>query len=78
MKRVKSAEANDDYTLDVEFDDGAVRRLDAKPYLDKGIFVALKDINRFKKVKVAYGTVNWEGELDLAPETLYIESKVIG
>ena len=42
MKKVVSAKANEDYTLDLEFNDGARRRFDVKPYLDKGIFTELK------------------------------------
>ncbi len=77
MKRVVSAKANDDYTLDVVFDDGAVKRFDAKPYLEKGIFRRLKNVEYFKNVHIAYGTVNWDDELDIAPETLYAESESI-
>jgi hypothetical protein len=77
-KRVTTARANDDFTLDLEFGDGVIRRFDAKPYLDKGIFVDLKDLAYFKKVNVAHGTVHWENEQDFAPETLYLESEIIG
>lgn len=77
MSRVTSATANDDFTLDLEFGDGVVRRFDTKPYLDKGIFKQLKDVEYFRKVSVSYGTVQWQNEQDFAPETLYLESEVI-
>ena len=77
MKKVVSAQPNDDFTLDLKFNDGLVRRFDAKPYLDKGIFVELKDLNYFKNVSVAYGTIQWKNEQDFAPETLYLESEII-
>lgn len=77
MKRVTTAVANDDFTLDLEFGDGIVRRFDAKPYLNKGIFTQLKELEYFKKVTVAYGTVHWRNEQDFAPETLFIESEII-
>jgi hypothetical protein len=77
MKKVTSAKANDDLTLDLEFGDGKIRRFDTKPYLDKGIFKQLRDVEYFKKVRVSYGTVQWENEQDFAPETLYLESEVI-
>jgi len=32
-----------------------------------------KDI--FKKAKVAFGTVAWSDIIDIAPETLYLDSK---
>lgn len=77
MTKVLEAKANDDLTLDLKFSDGSLRRFDAKPYLDKGIFRQLKDINYFRKLTIAYGTVQWPDEQDFAPETLYIESTIL-
>ena len=77
MKKVISAKANDDFTLDLVFSDGALKRFDAKPYLDKGVFKRLRNVECFKDLQVTYGTVNWRGELDIAPETLYAESESI-
>ena len=75
MKKVVSAIANEDYTLDLEFSDGARKRFDVKPYLDKEIFTELKNLIYFKNIKIAFGTVQWKNEQDFAPETLYLESK---
>jgi len=77
MKKVISAKANDDFTLDLEFTDGSCRRFDAKPYLEKGIFTELKDLTYFKNIKIVFGTVQWKNEQDFAPETLYLESKLL-
>ena len=77
MRKVISAKANDDFTLDIEFSDGALKRFDAKPYLNKGIFQRLRNVERFKDLQIAYGTVSWQGELDISPETLYAESESI-
>ena len=77
MKRVTSAKANDDFTLDLDFGDGVIRRFDTKPYLDKGIFKQLGDVEYFKRVSVVHGTVQWQNEQDFAPETLFLESEVI-
>jgi hypothetical protein len=74
MNKVVAAKANDDFSLDLQFDDGSVRRFDIKPYLEYGIFTELKDKDYFKKVTVAYGTIQWPNEQDLSPETLYLES----
>lgn len=77
MKRVLAVKPNDDFTLDLTFDDGLSRRFDAKPYLNTGIFVELKDPEYFMNVVVSYGTVQWKNEQDFAPETLYLESELI-
>ncbi|MDQ6786385.1 MAG: DUF2442 domain-containing protein [Acidobacteriota bacterium] len=57
----------------LEFDGGSVRRFDAKPYLDYEVFKPLKDLNYFKRIKIAFGTVQWSDEQDISPETLYLE-----
>lgn len=77
MNKVVAVSANDDFSLDLEFDDGSVKRFDVKPYLDYGVFNELKDVNYFKRVKIAFGTVQWPNEQDISPETLYLESKTI-
>ena len=77
MKKVLAVKANADYSLDLKFDDGSVRRFDATPYLDLGVFTELKDLNYFRRVKIAFGTIQWPHEQDISPETLYLESTPI-
>jgi hypothetical protein len=64
-------------SLDLTFKNGRVRRFDVKPYLEFGVFQELKDQSYFKRVKVAFGTVQWPHEQDISPDTLYTESRVI-
>jgi hypothetical protein len=77
MKKVMAAKPNQDFSLDVKFSDGSVRRFDVKPYLEFGIFTELKDLDYFNQVKIAFGTVQWPHEQDISPETLYLESTPI-
>jgi hypothetical protein len=77
MKKVISATANDDYSLTLEFNDGSIKCFDVKPYLDKGIFRELRNLDYFKDIKIAFGTVRWRNEQDFAPETLYSEGVFI-
>ena len=77
VKKVVAAKANEDFSLELKFNDIRIRRFDAKPYLDFGIFNELKDIGYFKQVRIAYGTVQWPHEQDISPDTLYIESRPI-
>ena len=74
MKKVVAVRANEDFSLDLKFNDGSVRRFDVKPYLDYGVFTELKNIHYFKQVRIAFGTVQWPHEQDISPETLYLES----
>ena len=77
MKKVVAVKANEDFSLELKFNDNTVRRFDATPYLDFGVFNELKDINYFRQVRIAYGTVQWPHEQDISPDTLYIESRPI-
>ena len=77
MKKVVAVKANDDFSLDLKFNDNSIRRFDARPYLDFGMFNELKDIKYFKQVRIAYGTVQWPHEQDISPDTLYLESQPI-
>jgi hypothetical protein len=73
MNRVLDARANEDFSLDLKFDDGSVKRFDVTPYLNLGVFRELKDTDYFKQVTIAFGTVQWPNEQDISPDTLYIE-----
>lgn len=74
MESVLRVVSRDDFTLELWFDTGDHRLFDARPFLNKGIFVQLQDLQRFKQAYVALDTVCWPGEIDIAPETLYDRS----
>lgn len=76
MNRIKEVEALEDYQLLVTFDNGEKRIKDMKPYLEKGVFKKLKDENFFKTVKIAYGTVTWDNNIDLCADSIYESSSV--
>jgi hypothetical protein len=67
----------DDFLLFLEFDNGEKKEFDCKNIFDKKPFQVLKDKSFFKKAKVEFGTVVWSDEIDIAPETLYFESRNI-
>ena len=77
MIKVVDVRANDDFTLDLKFTDGSVKRFDVKPYLKYEIFTELNDFNYFKKVKLAFGTIQWPNEQDIAPDTLFLEGTLL-
>ena len=76
MIKVIAVQANDDHTLDLRFNDGSVKRFDVKPYLKYEVFKELQDLSYFKRVNLAFGTVQWPNEQDIAPETLFLEGNV--
>lgn len=64
--------ALDDYELELSFANGEIRRFDIKPYLDRGIFVRLRDPALFRAAQVVAGSVEWPTGLDLSYDTLYL------
>lgn len=74
MTHVTSVVPLDNFVLLVGFSNGELRRFDMTPYLEIGVFQRLKNPGLFKLARVDYGAVTWPGELDIAPETLYLES----
>jgi hypothetical protein len=75
METVTQVSARDDFMLELKFSTGETRIFDARPYLEKGVFTRLKDPAMFKQAYVAFDTVCWPGNLDIAPETLYDRSR---
>lgn len=69
-----SVKANDDYTLELTFENGERRRFDIKPYLDKKPFIKLQNSPLFFKATIEFGTVVWPGNIDMAPDTLWTGS----
>lgn len=64
-----------DHRLIITFDSGEKRIFDFTPLLDMPCYKPLCDPELFSRVYVEYGTAVWnDGEIDIAPETLYSES----
>ena len=68
--RVRAVRPSNDYTLTLTFENGEVKRFDVKPYLDIGIFQALKDLNVFNSVRPYLGSVQWQDGQDFCPDLL--------
>ena len=73
--RIKEVYPLEDYQLSLVFNNGEQKIFDVKPYLNKGIFSELKNPELFKSVRPFLGSIIWDNEIDLCPDTLYLESK---
>jgi len=74
---VVSAEYCGDYKIEVCFDDGKRGVVDFAKYLDAGgVFERLRDIDLFRRFRIneELGVLTWEGDIDIAPETLYSDA----
>lgn len=74
---VVSATYKGDYKIEVTFDNHKRGIVDFSKYIKKGgVFNRFKDINFFKNfvINQELGVLTWQGEIDVAPETLYAEA----
>lgn len=76
---VKKVEYVKGYQLKLFFNDGKIKILDFEDRLKeaKNMFLPLKDIEYFKKVKADGTTIVWPNGLDLCPDTLYSKGKEV-
>lgn len=69
--KIKNVQAVDNYHLILTFQNGEIKTFDMKPYLNKGIFKELQDVQMFKTVRVNFDTIQWNNDADFDPEALY-------
>ena len=74
---VKHVRPLEDYQMEVVFENGEHRIFDLRPYLDRGVFVPLRNRTAFRAARVVAGSVEWPGEIDLSYDTLYLESQPV-
>ena len=73
---IKEVVAGDDYTLSVVFDNGECGQLDMKQMLDFGVFRRIREYESFRRVRVAFDTVEWDCGVDLDPEYVYARCRL--
>lgn len=69
MREIIEVEILEYYQLKLTFDNGETKIKDMKQYLDKGIFKKLRDVKIFNNVKIKYGTISWENDLDICADS---------
>ena len=75
MKEVIKVEPLKDYKLLLTFNNNEKKIKDMKPYLDKGVFRKLKNINFFNTVEIKFGTISWDENIDMCADSLYDTSE---
>ena len=71
---VTGVEALPDYLLKLTFESEEVRIFDFKSLLKRKAFFALNDEKLFQTAQVCFDSVGWANGVDIAPETLYLDS----
>lgn len=63
-----------DYKLLITFSNGEKKIYNAQDDIHQGVLTKLQNKTFFAQAKIARGSVVWDDEIDIAPETLYAES----
>lgn len=74
LPRPIAVKPREDFSLVLTFNNGEVRCFDVTPYLAYPAFEALKASPFFMQAHIAHHTVVWNDDVDIAPESLYIDS----
>jgi len=73
--RVSGVRPLEDYRLWLRFSTGEARIFNFSPLLSTPAFSPLQDKELFGQVYIDYGVTVWkDGDIDIAPETLYRDS----
>ena len=87
-RQIVQVTPRDDFTLVLRFDNGELRRLDVRPYLQPGtVFAPFREWNHFRRVYldenhcVAWdidpnvdSSRVWSNKVDLCPDSCYVDS----
>lgn len=73
MVKIITAIPRNDYSIYIELSNGKTGTFDVSPYLDKGIFAELKELNYFFKVKTRGRAIHWPHDQDFSADTIEIE-----
>ena len=73
MHFVRDVKYLGDYKLRLTFEDGSLREVDLSQHLDGEVFEPLKNVSKFKNVRVNadLDTIVWENGADMSPDFLY-------
>jgi hypothetical protein len=74
MMDVISVKPQPNFQLLLTFANGEIRQFDMRPLLAMRPWSRIASPALFTKAHVEYGTVVWPGDIDIAPETLFIDS----
>lgn len=75
--RIMNVKPLDNYCIELIFTNQECRLFDVKPYLSIGLFRELQDKALFNGIRAFNGSIVWPNELDLDPDTLYLDSQPV-
>ena len=66
-----------DYKLLVQFETGESRKFDVGPLLDFPVYQRLRKAGYFSSARVENGTVVWDEQCDLSPDSIYLQGEPV-
>lgn len=76
LPRAMSVEPLPDYILKIRFNNDELRYFDVKKIYTLNCFKPLQNKEFFNNVRISYGSVAWDNDIDYCPDCLYEESIV--
>ena len=73
MLKVEHIECMENYQLKTRLSNGLEGFFDVSPYLNKGFFCELKDVDYFKCVHINFAGIYWPNGQDFSADTLEVE-----
>jgi hypothetical protein len=71
--KILSAKPLPDFRVELSFDNGETGVVDLSSFAGRGVFAAWDEPDVFQRVAVtAEGALEWPGEIDLCPDSLYL------
>ena len=71
MRKIIKVKPLEDYKLELTFDNNVVKIKDMKSHLNDGVFKILRNKEIFNSVKISFGTISWNEDIDLCADYLY-------
>lgn len=73
MPRPIDVQAQDNYTLWIQYDDGVTGWVSLSDLVGKGVFAAWSDRREFEKVHIGpSGEIAWNEQIDMCPDAIYL------
>ena len=66
-----------DFKLLVQFETGESRKFDVEPLLDFPVYQRLRKVGYFSSARVENGTVIWDEQCDLSPDSIYLQGEPV-
>ena len=77
LPRVKAVLVKEPYKLILTFTTNETKIYDMGPFLHDHPKCKLNDVSLFKNAYVAFGTVEWNDDFSLCPDSLYLDSQLV-